>query len=61
MTDDQPTTPQTVRDRLLAAGIPPERADAYLTAGLVRVGSETVTDPEHPLPWPAAFHIGGSS
>lgn len=44
------TTPATVRERLVAAGIAPERVDAHLAAAVVRVDGEYITDPAHPLP-----------
>jgi hypothetical protein len=43
----------TVWDRLTAAGLSPERIEAHLTAGHVRVDGEVATDPHRPAPPPA--------
>jgi hypothetical protein len=49
----------TVLDRMLAAGINPERAHAHLRSGLVRVDGETVTDPGAPAPVGTGVVIAG--
>jgi hypothetical protein len=40
----------SVLDRLTAAGISVERAQAHLAAGLVRVDGQVVDGPDHPAP-----------
>jgi hypothetical protein len=50
VTDDDPTTSATVRDRLTAAGLSDERIEQHLAAGRVRVDGELVTDPEVAAP-----------
>jgi hypothetical protein len=52
MSDDAPAEPVTVLDRLLAAGINPDRAVEHLRAGRVSVDGTIVTDPEAPAPKP---------
>jgi hypothetical protein len=52
MSDDSADT-ITVVDRLLAAGLSPERAEEHLRAGRVEVNGELVTDPYRPAPPPA--------
>ena len=49
VTDDEPA-PTTVRDRLTAAGLSDERIYEHMTAGLVRVDGELVTDRDAPAP-----------
>ena len=46
VTDDDPTTAATVRDRLTAAGLSDERIEQHLAAGRVRLDGELVTDPD---------------
>ena len=50
VTDDDPTTAATVRDRLTAAGLSDERIEQHLSAGRVRVDGELVTDPDVAAP-----------
>ena len=52
VTDERPKIP-TVLDRLVAAGLSPERIEQHLPAGRVRVNGELVTDPYRPAPPPA--------
>ena len=49
VTDDE-STPTTVRDRLIAAGLSDERIEQHMTAGRVRVDGELVTDLDTPAP-----------
>jgi hypothetical protein len=56
MTNEQPDVP-TVFDRLLAAGLSPERIEWHLGAGRVELDGETVTDPYRPAPKPARLII----
>lgn len=45
--------PPTVRERLLGAGISPQRVDWWLASGGVRVDGEHISDPAFPAPPPA--------
>lgn len=53
-------TAPTIRDRMLAAGIAPAKADAHLAAGVVRIDGEPAR-PDQPCPWPTSWTIGPSS
>lgn len=46
-------TPQTLLDRLVAAGISDARAK--IEGGHVRAGDDILTDPDMVWPWPRAF------
>jgi hypothetical protein len=50
----------TVLDRLIAAGLSPERAQEHLAAGLVRVDGQVADGPEHAAPVPARVVIDGA-
>jgi hypothetical protein len=56
VTDSAPT----VLDRLIAAGIAAERAQAHLAAGLVRVDGEVADGSDHPAPPPSRVVIDGA-
>ncbi|NEL52314.1 hypothetical protein G3V67_23815 [Escherichia coli] len=49
MPDPEPP-PRTVRDRLAAAGLSPERIAQHHEAGLIRVDGELVEDLAQPAP-----------
>ena len=50
----------SVLDRLTAAGISVERAQAHLSEGLVRVDGQLPDGPEHPAPPTSRVVIGGA-
>lgn len=52
-TDAQPT----LLDRMLAAGIPEERAQRWLEAGAVMVAGERVSDPATVMPAGASWVV----
>jgi hypothetical protein len=57
MADDDTPNPPTVLDRMIGAGIPRERALAYLEAGAVILDGQHVSDPDLPAPPPARISV----
>lgn len=54
--------PMSLLERLVAAGINPDRARDRITSGLVRMGGsdEPTVDPDAPCPRPTGWHIAAS-
>ncbi|GAA1194984.1 hypothetical protein GCM10009608_33030 [Pseudonocardia alaniniphila] len=53
VSEETSDTVVTVLDRLVAAGLSPERAEEHLRSGRVQVDGETVTDGDRAAPAPA--------
>ncbi|MBN9108576.1 MAG: hypothetical protein J0I34_07315 [Pseudonocardia sp.] len=57
---DDPAVVPTVRDRLVSAGLSPERIESHLQAGRIALDGEPVEDLDTPAPMPRRIRILGS-
>lgn len=44
--------PQTLLQRMLAAGISEDNARSAIAGGQIRTGEDIIRDPDQPAPWP---------